>query len=297
MISAFSPCQITGFFKLHYSKNFLFSGSTGAGICIANGVKTSVKLKPSQKTKFQIQINDKLTNDAIVSKFVARTLTSMLNQHYEISIKHYSDVPIGCGYGSSGSAALSLVYALNEALNMGLSQEKAAQIAHVAEIKCRTGLGTVLSLYHGGAQLRLNPGAPGIGKVLKFNSNNSIIATFTLGNLSTKDILLNPAVPSFVNNIGQILLQQFTDNPSVDLFLNLSRYFALSLNFFPYQLYQFMKLADRYDIVCSMNMFGYSIFSIIKSNEKAEFYNLFRKSNIKAKLIFSNIDNNGARLL
>ena len=143
----------------------------------------------------------------------------------------------------------------------------------------------------------MNPGAPGIGKVLKFNSNNSIIATFTLGNLSTKDILLNPAVPSFVNNIGQILLQQFTDNPSVDLFLNLSRYFALSLNFFPYQLYQFMKLADRYDIVCSMNMFGYSIFSIIKSNEKAEFYNLFRKSNIKAKLIFSNIDNNGARLL
>ena len=58
-----------------------------------------------------------------------------------------------------------------------------------------------------------------------------------------------------------------------------------------------MKLADRYDIVCSMNMFGNSIFSIIKSNEKVEFYNLFRKSNIKGKLIFSNIDNIGARLL
>ena len=297
MFSAFSPGQITGFFKLHYSKNFLFSGSTGAGICISNGVETSVKLKSSQKTKFKIQINNQLTNDAIVSKFVARTMTSKLNQHYEISIKHYSDMPIGCGYGSSGSAALSLAYALNEALSLGLSQEKTAQIAHIAEIKCRTGLGTVLSLYNGGAHLRLNPGAPGIGKVLKFNSNNRIIATFTLGNISTQDILLNPAVPSFVNNLGQTLIQKFTNNPSVDLFLTLSRYFALSLNFFPYNLYQFMKLADRYDIVCSMNMFGYSIFSIIKSNEKAEFYNLFRKSNIKGKLIFSNIDNIGAHLL
>ena len=297
MISAFSPGQITGFFKSHYSNDFLFSGSTGAGVCIANGVKTSVTIKPSQKTKFQIKINDKLTHDAIVSQFVAKTITSKLDHHYEIHIQHYSDLPIGCGYGSSGSAALSLAYALNESLSLGLSQEKAAQIAHTAEIKCRTGLGTVLSLYHGGAQLRLIPGAPGIGKVLKFNSSNRVIATFTLGNLSTKYILLNPKIHSFINNIGQILLQQFTDNPSAVSFLNLSRNFTLSMNFFPYQLYQFMKLADRYGIICSMNMFGHSIFSLIKSNEKTEFYNLFRKSNLKGKLFFSNIDNIGARLL
>lgn len=297
MISAFSPGQITGFFKSHYSNDLLFSGSTGAGVCITHGVKTSVTLKPSQKTKFKIKINNKSTNDALVSQFVAKTITSKLDQNYDIYIQHYSDLPIGCGYGSSGSAALSLAYALNEALSLDMSPEKAAQIAHTAEIKCRTGLGTVLSLYHGGAQLRLAPGAPGIGKVLKFNSSNRVIATFTLGNLSTKYILSNPSVHFYINDIGQTLLQEFTDNPSADFFLTLSRNFTLAMNFFPYQLYQFMKLAARYDITCSMNMFGHSIFSLIKSNEKTEFYNLFRKSKLKGKLFFSNIDNIGARLL
>ena len=58
-----------------------------------------------------------------------------------------------------------------------------------------------------------------------------------------------------------------------------------------------MKLADRFDMTCSMNLFGNSLFSILNINETQEFYNLFLKSNIPGYILFSPINHSGAKLI
>ncbi len=67
------------------------------------------------------------------------------------------------GFGTSAGGALTAGLALKEALDLPLTYNQIGKIAHVAEIKCQTGLGTVSSLTStGGCVLVVEPGAPGI---------------------------------------------------------------------------------------------------------------------------------------
>jgi mevalonate kinase len=59
-------------------------------------------------------------------------------ENFEVTVDHHLEVPIGAGFGTSGAAALSLALALNNIFGLGMSKAEAAQIAHVAEIKCKT---------------------------------------------------------------------------------------------------------------------------------------------------------------
>lgn len=298
MITAFSPGQITGFFATHIEKDPLLTGSIGAGICLQKGVKTTVEILPSTKFKLKIYINGISSHNALVSNSVVNQMIDTSNHKFELVIKHHLDIPIQRGYGSSGASALSLSYALNEALKLGLNDIQAAQIAHIAEIKCKTGLGTVLGTYHGGAQIRFQPGAPGIGKVFQIPiTQKKIIATFTLGNLSTSTILNNSNIIKLINKNGNEFLNQLLHKPTNENFLKLSRRFSLLINFFPLEFYKFMKFADRFGMICSMNLFGNSLFSILRTNEINEFYNLFLKSNLRGNIFFSSINHSGAYII
>ncbi len=64
---------------------------------------------------------------------------------------------------------LSLSYALNDALNIGLGRNQTAQIAHHGDIACKTGLGTVIAESVGGFEMRTSIGAPGIGTLEKID--------------------------------------------------------------------------------------------------------------------------------
>ncbi|MDW3631948.1 MAG: hypothetical protein QOK71_10955, partial [Nitrososphaeraceae archaeon] len=165
--TAFSPGHITGFFEKPKNKNQntnpLFYGSKGAGFSFKRGVTTSVELYKSKKKWYQIYINNSLTNNAEVSEWVTQYYFDKFDFSYYIKINHSIDIPIGYGLGTSGAAALSLSYALNKALDIKFLREQAAQIAHIAEIACNTGLGTVISEFYGGLEIRTSFGAPGIG--------------------------------------------------------------------------------------------------------------------------------------
>ncbi len=57
---------------------------------------------------------------------------------------------------------------------------QAAQIAHSADIICKTGLGTVISEFTGGFEIRTSFGGPGIGKILKMPISSWILCSNTL---------------------------------------------------------------------------------------------------------------------
>jgi len=173
MATAFCPAHITGFFKAELDKEDSKQlGSLGAGFSIQKGVKTTVSVWEKTKhdiSNFSIKVNGFESGDMRVSELV---LSKFPIDKKFIDVTHEIDVPVGYGFGCSAAVALSLSIALNDALGCKLSKIQVAQIAHDVEIDCKTGLGDVLASYHGGFEIRVKPGAPGIGEVKKMNSMN-----------------------------------------------------------------------------------------------------------------------------
>jgi len=145
--AAFSPGHITGLFQIcDDAEEPLLKGSRGAGVSITRGVITKVRIERAPETSFEIRINGNGLKSAKVSECVINALLPIAGGNYKILVNHDINVPIGSGFGSSGAGALSLALALNEAFRLGLSRVEAAQVAHIAEVRCKTGLGTVIAV-------------------------------------------------------------------------------------------------------------------------------------------------------
>src|SRR5881397_2282855 len=154
---AFSPGHITGFFEIPHGgySHFLHKGSRGAGFSIDRGIATTAYVYESAGTDYRISINGIETRSAELSTWVVEEYLKLADVPYFVDIEHDIGIPVGFGLGSSGAAAPSESYALNEALDIGLSRTEAAQVAHRAEIACKTGLGTVIAEFAGGFEMRI----------------------------------------------------------------------------------------------------------------------------------------------
>ncbi|HMK33192.1 MAG TPA: GHMP kinase, partial [Nitrosopumilaceae archaeon] len=218
--SAFCPGHITGFFKAEIEENRPeFQGSIGAGFCIKKGVTTRVKILSSEKAGFKIKVRGYQSDNTQVSEFVIGEFFKIVKENYFVEVEHHIEIPVGYGLGSSGAVALSLAFALNKALNTNLSRTQVGQIAHRAEIFCKTGLGTVLSSYHGGFEIRTKQGAPGIGSLRKIrNDSSSIVICFSP--ISTKNIIKND-LPK-INGLGGKMVDKLIKSRDYREFLDMS---------------------------------------------------------------------------
>lgn len=292
--TAFSPGHITGFFEKPENKklntDLLSYGSKGAGFSFKKGVTTSVELYKSKKKWYEISINNSLTTNAEVSKWVVQYYLDKFDFNFYIKINHFIDIPIGYGLGTSGAGALSLTYALNKALNINLSKEYAAQIAHIAEIECNTGLGTVISEFYGGLEIRTSFGAPGIGKLTKIELNNYKAIILCISPLSTKQILTNYS--NNANSLGQKMVEQLLLSKDVNFFLRMSHQFADFLGLTKGICAKPIEELKRLGVDSSMGMFGETIFTLVPPNEVSSVTSVLKK--FPGTLIVSDIDNRGA---
>ncbi len=298
--TAFSPAHITGFFQIFdQPKNPLFKGSRGAGVCLTKGAKTTVRVKKSAKKSVKIKVNGKRTEAAEVSRSVADAFLSLVGAKCQLVVEHEIDVPIGCGLGSSGAGALSLALTLNEALGLRLSKIEAAQIAHVAEVKHRTGLGTVIGETFGGIEIRVKPGAPGIGEVKPVTADgNYVVACLPFGPLSTKKALSDPKLRKLINRYGGKLVDELVTKPRVDEFMKLSRSFAESTSLTSERVRRTLADADGEGFVCSMAIFGETVFSVVRKDEAEDLLKIFRRhKQPQYDVISAQIDFKGARIL
>ena len=292
--TAFSPGHITGFFEKpenrKHNTDLLFYGSKGAGFSFKKGVTTSVELYKSKNKWYQIYINNSLTTNAEVSKWVVQYYLDKFDFTFYIKINHSIDIPIGYGLGTSGAAALSLSYALNNALNINLSKEYAAQIAHIAEIECNTGLGTVISEFYGGLEIRTSFGAPGIGKLTKIELNNYKAIILCISPLSTKQILTNYS--NDANSLGEKMVEQLLLSKDVNSFLRMSHQFADFLGLTKGICAKPIEELKRLGVDSSIGMFGETIFTLVPPNEVSSVTSVLKK--FPGTLIVSDIDNRGA---
>lgn len=297
---AFSPAHITGFFQIcDQPKDPLQKGSRGAGVSLTSGVTTEVQAKQSIRKSLQIRINGKIAESPDVSQTVADAFLRLAKASYQISIEHHVEVPMGCGFGASGACALSLALALNQALGLEFTFIEAAQIAHIAEIKCKTGLGTVIAETFGGAEIRAKPGAPGVGEIKSIKIDDRYVAaSVCFGPLSTRKALTDAKLRKLINNSGGKLTDELVGQPTVPNFLKFSRIFAESTELMSERVRKVLSETDSHGFNCSMAMFGDTVFSLVKQDEAEELLKIFQKHVQSDEAIATaEIDFKGARII
>jgi pantoate kinase len=200
---------------------------------------------------------------------------------------------VGFGLGSSGSAALSLSYALNEALGAGLTRTQAAQIAHHAEIACKTGLGTVIAEFAGGFEMRTVAGAPGIGSVTKIDLEDYKAVVLCLAPISTKSFLTDRIYE--INGLGGVMLNKLSVSKSVDEFLAMSYKFAETIGMTEGRCSEPIAALKDKGIKSGVALFGQTVFALVPESRAKEARDALR--GFGGTLLVCNIDNDGARVL
>lgn len=289
---AFCPGHITGFFKAETEQEKPeLQGSLGAGFCIKEGVTTSVKVTRSGKPRFRIKVTGYQTDNTQVSKFVIKEFFKLAKENFFVDVEHHISIPVGYGLGSSGAVALSLAFALNMAMSTNLSRTQVGQIAHNAEIYCKTGLGTVLSSYYGGFEIRTKQGAPGIGSLKKISNNSSAIV-ICFSPISTKKFIKDQ-LPR-INGLGGKMVNKLLKSRDYHEFLDMSLEFAKYVNVITPKMDSVIKDLQSNGFKCGVAMFGETVFTLVPKTKEDQVMQILKK--YEGIVIQSKIDKSGARV-
>ncbi len=292
---AFCPAHVTGFFKAEMddSQSLENTGSLGAGFSIKNGVTTTVSVRQSDTPEYKISTEGFDVGDTRVSEFVIRQFQKLNPDRLLIDVRHEISVPVGYGLGCSGAVALSLAYALDEALQTHLPREEIGRIAHAAEVLCKTGLGDVLASYHGGFEIRIRPGAPGIGRVEKIESSDISAVMVCFAPVSTTDFLRDRL--SEINGLGGRMVDTLMETKNQGQFQDMSLEFASYVNVVTPRMKRVVDDLQANGIKCGIALFGETVFSLVPSSVVQEVLDIAARYR-DAIIINSEIDQCGARL-
>lgn len=266
--SVFVPSHITGFFEIIDNQNLLKKGSRGAGIVMDKGVITKTKISDGNGIKIKINGQNDPRNATITEKTIEIIKREYNLDNKKIMIKHDVDVPIGAGFGTSAAFALGTALGISNILKLPLTFNAAAQIAHIAEVEMKSGLGDVIGEISGGMVLRLKEGAPGIGstdKILLNESEELFIISKTLGEIKTADIIEDPVCKERINSIGRNLLLKLIKYPQPENLMNLSKKFAEKTGLMSSEVSEIVKILEEETVGASMAMLGNTAFAISKS--------------------------------
>ncbi len=298
--TAFCPAHITGFFKAYLDDsqdNLENLGSMGAGFSIKQGVTTKVKIQTTnnQSSNFKITTHGYQSDKTDVSQYVLNEFLKLGNFSDKFfDIEHDISIPVGYGLGSSGAVALSLSFALDQALDTKLEKTMIGQIAHNAEVSCKTGLGDVLASYHGGFEIRIKPGAPGIGHVEKITTNKISVIVICFSPISTNKFIKERL--SQINGLGGKMVNRLLETKNYDHFQDMSLEFAKYVDVMTPRMQKIVEELSDNDIKCGIALFGETIFSMVPQNNESKVLEILQKYS-DGIIIKSELDDNGARVL
>ncbi len=297
---AFCPAHVTGFFKANLDENHGVPekfGSMGAGFSIQEGVTTKVVISPraNQNSKFRISTKGFQSDKTDVSEFVLNEFLKLANlDDVFFDIEHQISIPVGYGLGSSGAVALSLSYALNKVLETKLDKTEIGKIAHNAEINCKTGLGDVLASYHGGFEIRIKPGAPGIGQIEKINVENISVIMICFSPISTNKFLQEQL--SKINGLGGKMVNKLLQSKDYNNFQDMSLEFAKYVKVMTPRMEKLIEELSLNGIKSGIALFGETVFSMIPKEFENKVIEIVKKYP-EGKIITSQLDLLGARVL
>ena len=306
MAKAFSPAGISSFFEICDRTNdgkpiadLERVGARGGGFGIQKGVLTEVSVSEAKVNRIRVFINGKLAPEAETTRTVSQMLMSKAGKFCDVVVSHKVDVPIGAGFGSSAAGALTAALGLSKALDLPLTYNQIGRIAHVTEVQCKTGLGTVGPLMLGGCILTVEPGAPGISVIDRIPlSDDYMIVAGVFGSTPTKQVLALAEKRRQVNRYGRKTLEAILAEPSVENFMACCLDFAEKAGFMTARARQLVKLAEKAGAVgAAQNMVGEAVHAVTFEENAAEIAEAFKQVLPNEKILVAKIDSQGARLV
>jgi pantoate kinase len=250
--TAFVPGHVTGFFSPHPDDDPARAGSRGAGLTLSDGVRVTVRPAGSGDTGVVLDGDD-------CSMAAVETVLSALGVAERARVVTESDLPIGTGFGVSGAMALGTALAANHAFGCERSVNALVTLSHRAEVVAGTGLGDVVAQARGGVPIRLDPGAPGYGR-LDAVPDGGRVEYLSLGDLSTADVLAGDT--DRLVAAGEDALETLVDRPTLPTLLAESRRFAGETGLVTDRLAGVLDAVDDAGGVASMAMLGETVFAL-----------------------------------
>ena len=299
------PHRISGFFEIVDDENGISIknperiGSRGAGFNVSGVGKTVIsykKLEKEEESQCTIYINEKkLDNNAETTYFIFDYIRKLIDYPINVKIEHFFDLPVGCGYGASGSGALGTIFGLNKLLNLNLTNLESGRIAHIAEVVNKTGLGTVCGQLGRGLCVLKEPGYPCNFARLK-SPNDLLVICGSFGTIKTKSILSDESLSSKIKQAGKVALRELLSEPNYKNFVKVSFQFventqimnALNLERVSDLINDLWKL----DIIgASMNQLGRSVYAFCKKGEEKEVFEIYNTYKPEIKTFNLTINN------
>ena len=304
---AFAPGAISSFFEIHNTTadgspltDLEQVGARGGGFGLQSGVHTKVTVEKAAVNSVQVIINSQPTIEAKTTENVIQTLLNQTDKKYVVKVEHQVDVPIGMGFGTSAGGALTAGLALKEALALPLTGNQIGKIAHVSEIQCQTGLGTVSSLTVGGGLILVTePGAPGICQIdrIPISPDYVVVAGFYNTKIP-KTVLSSPERKVQINRYGKKALQQILAEPSLENFLASCWDFAQKAGFATENIRQLVHLAKKAGAVgATQNMIGEVVHAVVLEENALSVAEAFKQVLPNERILTAKIDFQGARLV
>ena len=303
---AFAPAGISSFFEICDRTgdgkpivDLEHVGSRGGGFGVQKGVLTEVSVSEAKKSSVSVFINGKFAPEAETTRTVANILLNEADKPFDFTISHKIDVPVGAGFGTSAGGALTTGLALSEALDLHLTFNQIGRIAHVAEVQCKTGLGTVGPLMLGGCAITVEPGAPGISIIDRLPlTDEYVIVAGVFGATPTKQVLSSAEKRREVNRYGRRTLEAILAEPSVENFMACCLDFAQKAGFMTGRVRRLAELAEKAGAVgVTQNMVGEAVHALVVEENARELTEAFKLMLPNEKIIVAKIDFQGARLV
>jgi pantoate kinase len=187
---------------------------------------------------------------------------------------------------------------LGDLFELHFTLKEAADFAHVAEIQCVTGLGTVISLASGGGPVGLvtEPGSYSVGRtdVILADYEKYLIVCASFGPIEKSSILSNENARMRVNEFGRKTLDKILKDPTPEALLKHSREFSEKAGLGSRNL---LKLSDKAvelgALGATPNMIGNAIHCLVLKSRRDHFVQGFLKLVPKKFIFESELARNG----
>ena len=225
-VEVWVPCHITCFFEVREHENPIETGSRGAGLNLDLGVKTKVRVEESSKLE--------VVGGIEVSRDAVKRILEGLGLAVKVEVHHDTSLPLGVGFGVSGAMSLGASLALSVALN-SMTIHQAGAVAHITEVEHMTGLGDVIAQVHGGVEVRVREGAPGVGVVdwIPHPDDLEVVAV-ALRSMTTKEMIEDRR--EVIDREGRRALINVLSRPTLEVLMSSAREFAEAVGFIDLEL-------------------------------------------------------------
>lgn len=297
--SAFVPAHISGFFQVCEASDPKQMGSRNCGPCLDIGVFTEVKIEPANRTSVNVFINNKRTSAAKTTLAAIEMLLDVVREPLEVKVAHSCQVPIGAGYGASGSGTFGAVLALSKVLGLRLPRERLVEIAHVAEVTCHTGLGDVGAQALGGLVIGIESGAPPHGKWKQIRLPKDVkVVCGTFTGLPTAELLREEEFRERSKRLGGLAMKKLLEKPNLQNFMKVSREFAEELELLNDELRALIEAVSGTGAIgVSQVMLGKAAFALVREKKLEQVTQTFLEFLEPSAVIVASVGQTGARLL